>query len=90
MATNEAAGLVVVSRDGRYLSRRMRWVRHRNRRLTSGINRAWVHDPGELRKGGDWAAQASTVYPARYLQDPGSTEITGDVMMFQAFMAKTE
>ncbi len=72
-------GFVVQLSDGRFLSRKMRSVRHRDKKTTLGVERAWVHTGDELRANpGDWAQRVDKVFPAKYTSWANQTTITGE------------
>lgn len=86
MAEN-AAGHVVISGSGKFLSRSMRWVKHRNRRRgLPGNRRAWVHPTAVVLAGGNWAAEAYELLPARYDQAGDYTTILGEPISYHAFI----
>ena len=85
MAEN-AAGFVVVGKDGRFLSRKDRWVRHQNRGSCPGIRRAWVHPADHLLAGGSWAEDADLVVPAAYDPETLFTVVAGNSVPFRQFV----
>jgi hypothetical protein len=80
----QVEGFVVQSWDGRFLSRKMRFVRHRNKKSTTGLQRAWVHTPDDLRsKTGDWTGAVEKVFPASYDSTGNQTVIKGGEIPYE-------
>ena len=79
-----AGSYVVRSRDGRYLSRTGRWVKHRNKGVVPGIRRAWAHPIEFILEGGDWEREVDAVVPAEYDALVQFTAITGNVTTISA------
>ena len=78
--TDTVAGFVVQSGKNSFLGRSGRFVRH-----NKGINHAFVHTERVLLIGGDWAEDATYVYPAKYNKETQSTEIKGRGLSFKDF-----
>jgi hypothetical protein len=80
-----AAGYVVQSFGvDRFLSRTMRFVRHRDRKLARGIQRAWAHNESVLLAGGGWIVNAYKIYPV--FRRNGYNKIIGDPMTYNEFL----
>ena len=83
----QAAGYVVISGGGEFLSRSKRWVRHRNRRRgLPGNMRAWVHPAEAITPGSPWEKEAYKIQPAMYDKDADHTVILGDPIDYRAFI----
>ena len=84
---NSAAGYIIQgAKSNRFLSRKLRFVKHSNREHTSGLQRAWVHDESVLLKGGNWTTEATMVYPARFNPCHDHTEIMGNCVTYEEFL----
>ena len=83
----DAAGYVIQGRRNLFLSRYPRWVRHKNR-FSKGVQRAYVHPEDFVLQGGDWAAGAKNVIPARYDKMADMTVVTGDAIPYDEFVAQ--
>jgi len=85
MVQTAGAGYVVMSTDGkRFLSRSLKWVRHRDRRIRGvtihGSKRAWVHPTKFVQAGGDWFAGAGEALPALWDSVTNFTVVTGQAI----------
>lgn len=84
-------GFIVVATNGRFLSRSLRWVRHRVRdesgKDVHGTRRAWVHPLEIVRNGGKWKDEAFAVMPACFDPELGFTAIAGEAQGYSKFVA---
>lgn len=83
---------IIVRRGGKFLSRARRWVRHRNKRHTRGVERAFVHDPvamlcSELWQEDDGVEVLSAVYDRRTDSTVVAQEVWTPFRQFQALVA---
>jgi hypothetical protein len=82
----EAAGYVIQGKNGRFLSRKKRYVRHTDRSGTLGVQRSWVHNEQTLLTGGAWTDNIAKIYPCRFNVTTRLAEVVGEVMTYEDFL----
>lgn len=82
------SGYIVVSKEGKFLSRSLRWVRHRNRDVPGklhGTRRAWVHTVQTIRQEGEWRTEVAVLFPACFDPVLDCTAIAGGMISYSEF-----
>lgn len=91
----QAAGYVIQAGKNLFVSRSGRFVKHKKRSKTEGIQRAYVHSKdfvlGDALKAileeGDWYEEAVLIYPAHFDTELELTVLsTGSVMSYKDFL----
>lgn len=91
---NPTNGFVVKAYNGRYLSRSLQWVRHKDDKLVGvgqkmpGNRRAFVHPVSAICAGGFWDNRVLEITPACYDPKLEFTAITGQPMSYEEFLDK--
>lgn len=86
-------GFIIQAHDGRFLSRGLRFVKHGKKCLTTGLQRAWVHDLRGLFSCGfydeSFGENVANLWPATYDPDKDRTVVTGEPVVFAEALARS-
>ncbi|HBA45961.1 hypothetical protein A2W67_03190 [Candidatus Nomurabacteria bacterium RIFCSPLOWO2_02_40_28] len=82
----KAAGFVIQVGYLDFISRSRKPIHKKNRKSSSGIERAWVHNLKTVMEGNVGSFSKVTIYPAVYDPDLDRTVVTGKGVSYDEFV----